>query len=34
VVIAGNMLRMPGLGKSPQAFRMDVDEKGQIVGLS
>ncbi|MBL8233368.1 MAG: formate--tetrahydrofolate ligase [Bryobacterales bacterium] len=34
VVIAGNMLRMPGLGKSPQAFRMDVDERGEIAGLS
>lgn len=34
VVIAGNMLRMPGLGKSPQAFRMDVDDNGEIAGLS
>jgi formate--tetrahydrofolate ligase len=34
VVIAGNMLRMPGLGKTPQAVRMDVNEKGEIVGLS
>lgn len=33
VVIAGNMLLMPGLGKSPQAVRMDVDEEGNIVGL-
>jgi formate--tetrahydrofolate ligase len=33
VVIAGNMLRMPGLGKEPQAFRMDVNEQGKIVGL-
>jgi len=33
VVIAGNMLRMPGLGKEPQAVRMDVNEKGEIIGL-
>lgn len=33
VVIAGNMLLMPGLGKSPQAVRMDVDELGNITGV-
>ncbi len=33
VVIAGNMLLMPGLGKSPQAVRMDVDERGNIRGV-
>lgn len=33
VIIAGNMMRMPGLGKDPQAFHMDVDEEGRIVGL-
>ncbi|MBI4906359.1 MAG: formate--tetrahydrofolate ligase [Acidobacteria bacterium] len=33
VVIAGNMLRMPGLGKAPQAFQMDVTGEGEIVGL-
>jgi len=33
VVIAGNMMRMPGLGRSPQALRLDVDEKGGITGL-
>ncbi|MCS7042667.1 MAG: formate--tetrahydrofolate ligase [Bryobacteraceae bacterium] len=33
VVIAGNMMRMPGLGKEPQAVRMDVDAEGNIVGL-
>ncbi len=33
VVIAGNMLLMPGLGKIPQAVRMDVDEDGEIIGL-
>jgi formate--tetrahydrofolate ligase len=33
VVIAGNMMRMPGLGREPQAVRMDVDADGQIIGL-
>jgi formate--tetrahydrofolate ligase len=33
VIIAGNMLLMPGLGRSPQAVHMDVDEAGSIVGL-
>lgn len=33
VVIAGNMMRMPGLGREPQAVRMDVDAAGNIVGL-
>jgi formate--tetrahydrofolate ligase len=33
VVIAGNMLLMPGLGKVPQAVKLDVDDSGQIVGL-
>lgn len=33
VVIAGNMLLMPGLSATPQAFKMDVDEEGRIVGL-
>lgn len=33
VVTAGNMMRMPGLGKSPQAFLMDVDAQGVISGL-
>jgi formate--tetrahydrofolate ligase len=33
VVIAGNMMRMPGLGREPQAVRMDVDAAGTIIGL-
>jgi formate--tetrahydrofolate ligase len=33
VVIAGNMLLMPGLGKDPQATHLDVDDSGEIVGL-
>lgn len=33
VVIAGNMMQMPGLGREPQAVRLDVDESGTIMGL-
>lgn len=34
VVIAGNIMRMPGLPKSPQALHIDIDEQGEITGLS
>ncbi len=33
VLILGNVMRMPGLSKSPQALRIDVVD-GQITGLS
>jgi len=33
VVVAGNMLLMPGLSKNPQAMVLDVDEGGEIIGL-
>lgn len=33
VAIAGSMLLMPGLGKTPSALRMDVDHEGRIVGM-
>jgi formate--tetrahydrofolate ligase len=33
IVVAGNMMRMPGLGKAPQAVHLDVTEDGEIVGL-
>ena len=33
VAIAGSMMLMPGLGKTPQAQRLDVDERGLIVGM-
>ena len=33
VVIAGNMMLMPGLPKSPQAIKMHVSEDGTIRGL-
>ena len=33
IAIAGSMMRMPGLPKSPQALRIDV-VNGEIEGLS
>lgn len=33
VVITGNIMTMPGLPKKPAAERIDVDERGAIVGL-
>jgi len=34
VVVAGNVMLMPGLPKSPQAVRMNVNEDGSISGLN
>ncbi|MBE6330978.1 MAG: formate--tetrahydrofolate ligase [Bacteroidales bacterium] len=34
VAIAGEMMRMPGLPKTPAAEIIDIDENGQIQGLS
>ena len=31
--LAGNMRTMPGLGKSPAAHQIDIDEDGNVVGL-
>ncbi len=33
VVLTGNIMTMPGLGKAPAAFKIDVDETGKITGL-
>ncbi|MCR5596004.1 MAG: formate--tetrahydrofolate ligase [Lachnospiraceae bacterium] len=33
VVLTGTVMTMPGLPKSPAAFRIDVDENGKITGL-
>ena len=33
VAIAGSMMLMPGLGKTPQAQKLDVDEKGNVIGM-
>jgi formate--tetrahydrofolate ligase len=32
--ICGDMRTMPGLPTSPNAVGIDIDEEGQIVGLS
>ncbi len=34
VAVAGSIMLMPGLGKHPAAEHIDVDESGEIVGLS
>ncbi|MGH2541686.1 MAG: formate--tetrahydrofolate ligase, partial [Ardenticatenaceae bacterium] len=31
--LAGNIVTMPGLGKSPAAHTIDIDENGNTVGL-
>jgi formate--tetrahydrofolate ligase len=33
VALCGDMMTMPGLGKTPAAFAIDIDERGEIVGL-
>jgi formyltetrahydrofolate synthetase len=33
VALCGDMMTMPGLGRSPAAFAIDVDESGETVGL-
>lgn len=33
VAIAGSMMLMPGLGKVPQAQKLDVDEQGAVIGM-
>jgi formate--tetrahydrofolate ligase len=33
VALCGEMLTMPGLGKSPAAFAIDIGEQGETVGL-
>jgi formate--tetrahydrofolate ligase len=34
VALAGDILRMPGLPEHPAAERIDVDQDGEVVGLS
>jgi formate--tetrahydrofolate ligase len=34
VVYCGDIMTMPGLPKIPSAEAIDIDENGQIVGLS
>jgi len=33
VAVSGEIMLMPGLGKTPAAFNIDVDEDGRITGL-
>ncbi len=33
VALCGDMMTMPGLGKTPAAFAIDIDASGEIVGL-
>ena len=33
VVLAGDIMRMPGLGEEPAALGMDIDDEGRIKGL-
>lgn len=33
VAIAGNMMLMPGMGQTPQAHKLDVDEDGRVIGM-
>jgi formyltetrahydrofolate synthetase len=33
VALCGDMMTMPGLGKAPAAFAIDIDERGETVGL-
>src|SRR5438093_6868243 len=33
VVLAGDIMRMPGLGEEPAALSMDIDDSGRIKGL-
>ena len=34
VCYAGDIMTMPGLPPEPSALRMDVDDTGNVVGLS
>lgn len=34
VVYTGNIMTMPGLPKVPSAFQMDLDDNGNIIGIS
>jgi formyltetrahydrofolate synthetase len=33
LALCGDMMTMPGLGKTPAAFAIDIDENGETVGL-
>jgi formate--tetrahydrofolate ligase len=31
--LCGDIMQMPGLGKTPAGFNVDIDENGKTVGL-
>jgi formate--tetrahydrofolate ligase len=33
VVIAGSIMRMPGLGRTPSAQKLDIDDAGHVLGM-
>ena len=33
VALTGAIMTMPGLGKAPAAYSIDIDDKGNITGL-
>ena len=33
VPLCGDILQMPGLGKKPAAYEIDIDAEGRTVGL-
>ncbi|MGH3066745.1 MAG: formate--tetrahydrofolate ligase [Gaiellaceae bacterium] len=33
VALCGEMMTMPGLGRTPAAFAIDIDERGETIGL-
>jgi formate--tetrahydrofolate ligase len=33
IPITGEILRMPGLSKSPAAYNIDIDNSGNITGI-
>jgi formate--tetrahydrofolate ligase len=33
LMITGEILRMPGLAKTPAAYRIDIDDDGNISGI-
>ena len=33
VALCGDMLLMPGFGAQPAAYAIDIDDKGETIGL-
>jgi formate--tetrahydrofolate ligase len=34
IPITGDILRMPGLSKTPAAYHIDIDDDGNITGIT